>query len=135
MLSLPFMAARKPTPWISSVCEYPLVTPSARLTIWVRAIPHMARACFVSWARLTSMPSAPLATLIGSGQVNDSSPLGPFMVTFWPATVAVTPEGTATGFLPIRDILSPSSLRPIQACSEHAAQDLAADVLLARACV
>src|SRR5439155_21490171 len=53
--------------------------------------------------------------------------LGPFTVTFWPSTLAVTPAGTATGFLPMRDMVSlPSSV------SEHRAEDLAADVLLAR---
>src|SRR5688572_12005619 len=96
-------------------------------------MPHMARAVFDSSTGLTSTPAAVLATLIWSGQVNASSPFGPLMVTFWPATVAVTPAGTATGFLPIRDMIGPPtffSFCPDQR-SEHAAEHLAAHVLLA----
>src|SRR5262245_1546402 len=92
-------------------------------------MPHMARAGLVSSASSTSTPSAVLATLICSGHVKLSSPFGPFTVTFWPATVAVTPDGTATGFLPIRDI-DPFLVSP-RPRSEHAAENLAADVLLA----
>ena len=56
-------------------------------------MPHMARACLVSSRGDTSMPAAVFSTLICSGQVKQSSPLGPFIVTVWPATVAVTPDG------------------------------------------
>jgi hypothetical protein len=37
--------------------------------------------------------------------VNDNSPFGPFIFTVWPATVAVTLDGTGTGFLPMRDMV------------------------------
>src|SRR3989337_1781904 len=53
------------------------------------------------------MPSAVFSTLISSGRVKESSPLGPLVLTVWPLTVAVTLAGTATGFLPRRDIEMP----------------------------
>src|SRR5262245_42794683 len=87
-------------------------------------MPHMARDCFVSSRGATSMPAAVFSTLICSGQVKLSSPLGPFIVTFWPATVAVTPDGTTTGFLPMRDIGWPL---------EDVTEDFAAHVFLASA--
>src|SRR5262245_12687462 len=52
------------------------------------------------------MPVAVFSTPTASGHVNDSSPFGPFTLTVWPDTVAVTPDGTGTGFLPMRDIVS-----------------------------
>src|SRR5258708_7567294 len=55
-------------------------------------------------------------------RVTCSSPFGPFTFTVLPSTVAVTPVGSATGFLPIRDIMR--SL-------EHLAENFAAHVLLA----
>src|SRR5687768_15167691 len=70
-------------------------------------MPHIARACWVSSRGDTSTPAVVFSTLICSGQVKLSSPLGPFMLTFWPATVAVTPDGIATGLLPMRDIALP----------------------------
>ena len=70
----------------------------------VRDMPHMARAFLVSSRGVTSMPSAVFSTLISSGTVNDSSPLAPLTLTVWPSTVAVTSDGTGTGFFPMRDI-------------------------------
>ncbi len=70
----------------------------------VRDMPHMLRAILVSSTGVTSMPSSVLATLISSGTVKESSPLGPFILTVWPVTVAVTLDGTGTGSLPMRDM-------------------------------
>src|SRR5262245_20876860 len=64
----------------------------------------MARARLVS-ARgsiLTSLPSTLAATSLCSATA--SAPLGPFTLTTWPSTLAVTPEGIATGFFPTRDM-------------------------------
>ena len=68
----------------------------------------------VSSRGFTSMPVAPFLTSICSGQVKDSSPFGPFIFTVCPSTVAVTPAGTGTGFLPMRDMsfLTRCGLRP-----------------------
>ena len=60
--------------------------------------------------------------------MKESSPFGPFAFTVWPSTLAVTPAGTATGFLPIRDIVN----LPWFCCrSEDLAEHFAAHVLLA----
>src|SRR4029077_13313608 len=69
----------------------------------------------------------PLSSLAATSSVkrNESSPFGPFIFTFWPSTAAVTPDGIATGLLPIFDMNS--LLDP----SEHRAENFAADVLLA----
>src|SRR5262249_47639076 len=67
-------------------------------------VPHMARARLVS-ARgsiLTSLPSTLAATSLCSATA--SAPLGPFTLTTSPSTLAVTPEGIATGFFPTRDM-------------------------------
>src|SRR2546423_7654751 len=80
------------------------------LTICVRDMPHLERAVLV-WSRgwtAISLPS--ILTRTSSFTTNFSSPLGPFAVTVWPLTVAVTPCGSETGFFPIRDILLSSSL-------------------------
>src|SRR5205085_6903892 len=47
-------------------------------------------------------------------------PFGPFTDRMWPSVVAVTPAGSGTGLLPIRDIL------------EHLREDFAAHVLRPR---
>src|SRR5215213_5616809 len=57
--------------------------------------------------------------------MNWSWPFGPFILTVCPSTVAVTPDGTGTGRLPIRDMmLIPSS--------EHREENFAAHVGVAR---
>jgi hypothetical protein len=40
--------------------------------------------------------------VVGRGEA--AAPLGPFTSMVWPETEAVTPDGSSTGFLPIRDI-------------------------------
>src|SRR5262249_57607698 len=58
-------------------------------------------------------------TAISWGTTNCKAPFGPFIFTVWPSTLAVTPDGIATAFFPMRDM--PLSL-------EHRTQDLAADI-------
>src|SRR5215208_3814562 len=67
-------------------------------------MPHFARASFDSLRGLTATAPSSIATETSSGTRKDSSPFWPLIFTVWPETVAVTPDGTATGFLPIRDI-------------------------------
>src|SRR5262249_43741216 len=87
----------------------------------------MARARLVS-ARgsiLTSLPSTLAPT--SSCSTSESAPLGPFTFTTWPSTLAVTPEGIATGFFPTRDM----TVDPLSSVSEHRAEDFPADVVVA----
>src|SRR3990170_235005 len=101
-----------------------------RLATSVRDMPHMARASLVSSRIAISIPPLSSLAMMASTSTCLSSPLGPFTLTSWPFTAAVTPPGTATGFLPIRDMGQPSSeLAPL----EYAAQNLAADILGPRA--
>src|SRR5690242_16913350 len=53
----------------------------------------------------TLSPSRP--NEIPSGNLRDSSPFGPFTETVEPSMLTVTPLGTVTGILPIRDIVRP----------------------------
>src|SRR5690606_6697914 len=77
--------------------------------------PHMPRARWVS-SRGDSL-SSPFSwtTSTSSATVQASWPLGPFTVTVWPSMVTVTPDGTAIGFLPMRDI----SVDPAQHFAAH----------------
>ena len=54
---------------------------------------------------ITLSPSMP--NEIPSGNFRDSSPLGPFTDTVEPSMSTVTPFGTGTGILPIRDMCGP----------------------------
>src|SRR5438128_7609448 len=71
----------------------------------------MARARLVSarGSTLTSLPCTMAATSPCSATA--SAPFGPLSFTIWPSTVAVTPEGIATGFFPTRDMTEVRSLR------------------------
>ena len=73
-----------------------------------RERPHMALARWLSLVGVrVSWPSA-WATVISSGTVWESWPLGPFTATDCPDSVTVTPAGTVIAFFPIRDMsLSP----------------------------
>src|SRR5690242_16235877 len=90
----------------------------------VRDMPHWARAGLDSSRGSTLTAPFSMATEISSGTVKRSSPFGPLALTVWPSRLAVTPCGTATGFLPIRDILLSSG-------SEHRADHFAAHIGLA----
>src|SRR5215207_8112115 len=65
------------------------------------------------------MPSSEMSYLISSRICSCRLPFGPLTNRILSSVLAVTPDGSATGRLPIRDIL------------KHLRQDFAADVLLA----
>src|SRR3712207_1951856 len=95
-------------------------------------MPHLARALF-DWSRgSTFTVPFSITTETSSGTRKLSSPLAPFIFTVWPVTLAVTPDGTATGFLPTRDISVSYVLYSCRAGSEDLAEHFAADVALAR---
>src|SRR6185503_17861182 len=100
-------------------------------------MPHMLRARLVSSRGDTATPAAVFSPLISSGSVTDSSPLGPLTFTVCPSTAACTLAGTGTGRFPMRDMARFSSFngRRGQRRSEYVTQDLAADLLLAGACI
>src|SRR5438874_12499338 len=129
---LPCTAARYPTPEISSRSLNPSVTPRTRLLNNVRCIPHIARARSVCSRGATEMPVSSMAASTSATSLSFSSPLGPFTNTVPASTLAVTPLGRGTGFLPIRDIrISPSASGANTAGSEHPAQHLSADIFRA----
>src|SRR5436309_407223 len=70
----------------------------------VRERPHIAWARGVSSRLVSTIVSPSREGTTSSVSVQASSPFGPFTVTVWPSIVTWTPLGTATGFLPIRDI-------------------------------
>src|SRR5689334_22963006 len=71
----------------------------------VRDMPHIALERWLSLRGVTLSWPLSSAMATSSTKVQASWPLGPFTVTVWPSTVTLTPDGTATGFFPIRDIL------------------------------
>src|SRR5271165_1240832 len=99
-----------------------------RLAIWARVMPHMARARFSSLCGWTCTAPASIEIDTSSGAVNLSSPFAPLTAIVWPSTLAVTPEGMGTGFLPIRDM---AQFRFFGGPSEDGAEDFAADIVLA----
>src|SRR5258708_12952284 len=89
----------------------------------LRVVPHIMRACFVSRTGLTqSLPSSSLTSTSLDSRMA-SSPSLPFALISPVSSETVTPLGTATGFLPTRDIVG--SL-------EHAAENFAAHIGHAR---
>src|SRR5262245_47171822 len=103
--------------------EKPFETPLTMLLRWARAVPHWVLARGVSTRGLSTILPPSSATAISDGTASDDLPSLPLMATFCPATCTLTPLGTVTGCLPIRDI----------DCSlEHLAEDFAAHVLGAR---
>src|SRR5512145_2975481 len=91
-------------------------------------MPHSARASLVSSRMAISMPPFSSLATIASASTCLSSPLGPFTLTSWPFTWAVTPPGTVTAFLPMRDMVQSAPLK-------HVTQNFAADILRPRASV
>src|SRR5688572_4781950 len=85
----------------------------------------MARARLVSFNGSTWMAPLSIVALTSPCSTSCSAPLGPFTLTVWPSTFAVTPEGTGTAFLPIRDMVFLLSCPPP---SEHGAEHFAANV-------
>src|SRR5262245_26440911 len=89
-------------------------------------MPHMARASLESSRISIAILSLSSLATMRSASTCLSSPLGPLTLTSWPFTAAVTPPGTDTGFLPMRDIVQPS---PELAALENITEDFAADIL------
>src|SRR6478672_3488117 len=71
----------------------------------VRLRPWRALLWRSSSGRLTSRTPSPFSTVIGAATVWDRVPFGPLTVTCAPSIATSTPDGTATGSLPIRDML------------------------------
>src|SRR5215470_758808 len=89
----------------------------------LRVVPHIMRACLVSRTGLTQTLLSSSFTSTSPESRIASSPSLPFaLISPW-ASETVTPLGTATGFLPTRDIVR---------SSEHAAENFAADIGRAR---
>src|SRR6476469_6965290 len=105
------------------------------LLMSVRVRPWSERLLRSSSGRCTSrMPSSPLATVIGAAMVCDSVPLGPLTVTSDSSIATSTPDGTAMGSLPMRDMfLSLPGLS--RSGSPDVGADFAAHALLARLAV
>src|SRR2546423_15353808 len=70
----------------------------------VRVRPCSALCCASSDGRFTTTDPSSSARAMSSCSERLISPLGPFTVILCPSICAVTPVGSATGFLPIRDI-------------------------------
>src|ERR1051326_189338 len=81
-----------------------VVTPSTMLATSVRVRPWSALWRASSDGRFTTTVPSSSDSCISSCSAREISPFGPFTVTWCPSICAVTPLGSATGFLPIRDI-------------------------------
>src|SRR6478735_3205881 len=105
------------------------------LLMSVRVRPWSERLLRSSSGRCTSrMPSSPLATVIGAAMVCDRVPLGPLTVTSDSSIATSTPDGTAMGSLPMRDMLL--SLPGLSwSGSPDVGEDFAAHALLVRLAV
>src|SRR5208283_3238560 len=121
--TLPWTAALKPTPWISSFLTKPSVTPLTMLLTSARLRPCSALAWASSPSRLTTILPSVTFRLVRFGSSQSSLPFGPSTSTFCPFTSTFTLGGMAIGCFPIRDI---KSILP------DIAEQLAAEVLLAR---
>src|SRR5947209_1674423 len=86
--------------------------------ISVRVSPCSARCSPRSVGRVTRISPSTCSTLMSRGTRSDSSPFGPLTVTRSGSIATVTPDGTAMGCLPIRDMALPDP-----------SHDLAADAL------
>lgn len=76
------------------------------LLIRVRVSPCSERLSRSSFGRFTSStPSSPFSTVIGEATECDRVPLGPLTVTSAWSIATSTPDGTAMGSLPMRDML------------------------------
>ena len=78
------------------------------LLITLRMVPCKERATLVSCVRLTTTWLSSTDTLITAGTSQELSPFEPLTVTVDPATLTSTPEGIATGIIPILDIVNSS---------------------------
>src|SRR5688572_31374655 len=73
----------------------------------VRVRPCSALCCASSDGRFTRIWPSSSASAISSWSERLISPFGPFTVILCPSICALTPLGSGTGFLPIRDIVRP----------------------------
>ena len=90
----------KPTPWISSFCVKPVVTPTTRLFTSVRLMPHMAAARSMSLFGVTVMPFSPMDAVHFLDERDLEFALGALQaLTVFPLTEAVTPFGKANCIL------------------------------------
>src|SRR5918998_279182 len=103
------------------VREKPVETPWTMPLIRLRVVPHMARERRSSRRGRTATAASSTSTSTSSVRASRSSPFLPLATTVRPCSATWTPAGTGTGYLPTRDI----ARRPP---SEHAAEDLAADI-------
>src|SRR6266481_1069971 len=91
-----------------------------------RVVPHSMRARLVSLFGFTqTLPSS----IVGRTSLLTTSlsvPSLPLAVTVWPAMSTLTPLGTGTGFLPIRDISYPNYANARRL--EYAAENFTADI-------
>src|SRR5262245_33526865 len=106
----PSIAARYPVPTISSVLLNPVVTPCTMFAMCARMVPNAGLRVSSSALTLTSAPSTVTDVPVSTRCL--SSAFAPFTRTTPSATVTVTPAGIGTGFLPTRDMRSPSLTRP-----------------------
>src|SRR4051794_19238372 len=112
---------------ISSSLTYSSFTPCTMLLTRDRTRPWRARFWRSSSGRSTmsSSPSWRIVMAPSPGMSRSRVPFGPLAVTWTPLTVTSTPLGTGMGLLPIL----------LMVRSPHEAEDLAADVALARLAV
>src|SRR5262249_8777128 len=100
----PWTCALYPTPVISRLRSYPLVTPWIILFNSARTNPWIARTFRSSLGRVTiTLPFSTL-TPIPETNVQSNFPRGPLNDTIGPASFTSTPVGIAMGLFPIRDI-------------------------------
>ena len=92
-----------------------------------RHAPHGARALgLVARRRPRSPPSSMRRPSTSSASARTSSPFGPFTVTVWPSSVAVTPAGTRPASC---RCATSSPSYSVRSASEHPAEHFAADIL------
>src|SRR5262245_2900662 len=95
----------------------------------VRVRPWRDRCWRSSDGRVTTIDPSSWATVMSSGASHWSSPRGPLTRMWLPEMDTSTPDGTGMGFWPILLIAARSAPSP------HVAEDLAADLALARLAV
>lgn len=109
--TFPLVAARYPTPTMSSSRVNPWETPVTMLYTWVRTTPCRAPepSSFSSRTTFTSCPSTESFTPFGSLKFN--FPFGPSTRTVSSLMLTFTPCANFTGALPTRDINHQTSQR------------------------
>src|SRR4051794_21531728 len=117
-----------------SFFSYPSTTPLTMFWIRLRVSPCSDRLTRSSSARVTRIAfwSASCLTVISGRKLVSSLPLGPSTRMTLPCTATLTPSGTTTGCLPIRDTAHPTSAqsRPVATGGRglpNGAEHLAAD--------